>query len=139
MTTPSTVKIDIDAGAPPVDHYSSFASTRSQFSDFVNVLVILVNQGDKEATGASQSIGSAFGQSFTPVNTLLEHMLKLNFGEEKVHFVNCNERFLTEDSTGHQALNYELLLEDNLHLTPAGLEEWAKCASEDIRSGLTDP
>ncbi|CAM9365268.1 unnamed protein product [Ectocarpus sp. 12 AP-2014] len=70
------------------------------------------------------------------VNGLLEHMLRLKFGTQKVHFIDCNDRFLVEDRFGREVLNKEFILPDNLHLTGDGLDAWADCAEAAVHSGL---
>ncbi|CBN77689.1 lipolytic enzyme, G-D-S-L [Ectocarpus siliculosus] len=70
------------------------------------------------------------------VNGLLEHLLRLKFGTKKVHFIDCNDRFLAEDRYGREVLNKEFILPDNLHLTGDGLDAWADCAEAAVHSGL---
>ncbi|CAM9424515.1 unnamed protein product [Ectocarpus sp. 6 AP-2014] len=72
------------------------------------------------------------------VNGMLERMLRLKFGTKKVLFVNCSDRFVVEDDSGHEVLNKDFILPDNLHLTSDGLKAWAECAEAAVHSGLRD-
>eukprot|EP00752_Nemacystus_decipiens_P005408 g4903.t1 len=69
------------------------------------------------------------------VNELLEPMVRLRFGTEKVRFLDCNDRFLAQDGE-QQVLDSAMILPDNLHLTKEGLDAWADCAEATIHSGL---
>ena len=56
MITPPMAKIDIDAFVPPVEQGTTAVSRAPEvhFQTVIDVLVMLVRQGDEEATGASQ-------------------------------------------------------------------------------------
>lgn len=76
-------------------------------------------------------------QAIGVVNKALRTITEEQWGN-RVHFVDCTDRFLTTNEAGTSILDHDVIKGDNLHLTVAGLEAWALCAAADIKSGLED-